>query len=136
MKTRLVIIIGIIIALGSVSAFVTIDYLDKLPFELFSNVPYQLQRVLDFCEEEKEGHDMFAIGLYYYNETHYIDNNKCQWQLLENYPNSGNLCIPGQYVENNEHRIRNATHIYNNESCMWKELGICTGYCGEKENEN
>jgi hypothetical protein len=38
-------------------------------------------------------------------------------------------------MENNEHRIRNDTHIYDNESCMWKEVEICTGYCGE-ENEN
>jgi hypothetical protein len=135
MKSRVLIIIGIIIALGSVSTFVTIDYLDELPFELFSNVLYQLQRVLDYCEDQKEGHDMFLIELNYYNETHYIDNNKCQWKLLENYPNSENLCVPGQYVENNEHRIRNGTHIYNNDTCMWEILEICTGYCGEKEND-
>jgi len=135
MKNRLWIIIGIIIALGSVSAFVTIDYFDKLPLKLFSNAPYQLQSVLTHCEEQKTGNDVILIGLNYHNETHYIDNNTCKWQLLGNYPNSDDLCIPGQHVENNEHRVRNGTHIYDNESCMWKELEICTGYCGV-ENEN
>jgi hypothetical protein len=135
MKTRLLIFIGIIVSFGSVFTFVTADYFDKLSLDLFSNVPYQLQRVLNHCEEQKSGNDVFAVGLNYYNETHYIDNTTCEWQLLVNYPNSDSICIPGQHMENNEHRIRNDTHIYDNESCMWKEVEICTGYCGE-ENEN
>lgn len=53
----------------------------------------------------------------------------------ENYPYSDNLCIPGKHIENNEVRIRNGTHIYNNEDCRWEKVGTCKGYCG-MENEN
>jgi len=81
MKTRFLIIIGVVIALVSI---LVIDYFDKLSFNPFSNLPYQLQRVLDYCEEKKNGHDMNLIGLHYYNATHYIDNTNCKWDKIEN----------------------------------------------------
>lgn len=123
MKTRLLIIVGIIAIF-----VVMITYFGYVYYA----TPPELQKIYDYCFYNSIGSGVFDIGLSYTNETHYIDNNTCEWQLLENYPNSDNLCIPGQHVENNEHRIRNGTHIYDNESCMWKELEMCTGYCGEK----
>ncbi len=122
MKTRFLIIIGIIIALGSVYTFVTIDYFDKLAFNPFSNISYQFQRVLDYCEEKKEGHDMNLIGLNYYNDTHYIDNNKCQWQLLENYPHTDIQCMPGQHRHTDDDVIHvNSTHTFDNSKCEWEK---------------
>ena len=124
MKPKSLILIGIIIALGSVFTFATIDYLDQLSFDLFSNVPYQLQGVLDYCEEKKEGRDMNLIGLSYYNDTHYIDNDKCQWQLLENYPDTYIQCIPGEhrYADDDDDVIHmNSTHTFDNNKCEWDE---------------
>ncbi|MCE2506427.1 MAG: hypothetical protein J4F36_08175 [Nitrosopumilaceae archaeon] len=119
MKNKFLIIIGIIIALGSASAFVTIDYFDKLSLEEFPNLSHPLQSVLDYCEEKKTGNDMNLIGLHYFNDTHYIDNNICQWQVLEKYPNSDKLCIPRQ--DSNDIEIRNNTHIYDKNKCLWEE---------------
>ena len=98
---------------------------------------------------------LLDIPIVFENQTHYMDNNNCQliqtWDgyshsfgyeyepkvifsinSLEYYPNSDEICIPGQHVENNKHRIRNSTHIFNNDACMWEILEICTGYCGEQ----
>ena len=130
MKTRLLVIIGIIAILG------TILIIYDQGTEEIQSQPDQLTKVLDYCKQKGTGVAMHQPGLSYSNGTHYIDNNTCEWKLLENYPDSDILCIPGQYVENNEHRIRNGTHIYNNEACMWEEIEICKGYCGGKENEN
>ncbi|MCE2506754.1 MAG: hypothetical protein J4F36_09900 [Nitrosopumilaceae archaeon] len=122
MKTKFFIILIITLASGSVFAFVTIDYFDKLSLEPFSNTSYQLQSVLDYCEEKKMGNEMNAIGLHYYNDTHYIDNNKCQWQLLENYPNTDTQCIPGQHRYTDDDKIHaNSTHTFDNNKCGWEE---------------
>ncbi|MCV0391998.1 MAG: hypothetical protein K5790_01750 [Nitrosopumilus sp.] len=98
----------------------------------YSTIPSKLQKIYNYCFNDSIGLGVLDIYLSYTNQTHFIDNNTCEWQLLENYPNSDSLCIPWQHVENNEHRIRNGTHIFNNDTCMWEILETCTGYCGEK----
>ena len=92
----------------------------------------QIKRVLDYCHtkdlmengklESNNGTDIFldAIGYHYFNNTHYIDNNTCEWQLLENYPNSDILCIPGEQNFLTPEEIRNDTHIYNKDKCLWQ----------------
>ncbi len=86
--------------------------------------PEQLQMVLDYCEEKKTGNDMNLIGLYYYNDTHYIDNNDCEWKILGNYPNSDKQCVPGQHYRNmGDQNIiyQNKTHTFDNDKCEWGE---------------
>lgn len=121
MKTRYKITIIILLIVGiPVSSITTIDYFDKLSLGQFSNLSPQLQGVLDYCEEKKLGHDMNLIGLNYYNDTHYIDNNKCQWQLLENYPNTDIQCIPWHHSYIDDEVIyMNHTHTFDNSKCEW-----------------
>ena len=123
MKIRTLMIAGILILLVSVSAFAISNHFDKLSAESSSNLSPQLQAVLDYCEEKKEGHDINLIGLNYYNDTHYIDNNKCQWQSLKTYPNTDMQCIPGQHRYTGEEDVihRNNTHTFNNNKCEWDE---------------
>ena len=86
MKSKFLIIIGIIIILGSVSTFVIVDYFDKLSTESFSNLPPQFQAVLDYCEEKKTGNDMNLIGLSYYNDLiiSIITNvNGNHWKIIQ-----------------------------------------------------
>ena len=89
------------------------------PVEPYKPSLKQLQMVFNYCNDTSEVKN--AIGLHFFNETHYIDNNSCEWQVLKNYPNSDKLCIPGQYVSHNDEEIRNDTHIFNKNKCLWGE---------------
>jgi len=100
MKTRLLIIIGILVALGFWISFVAWETYHSQPIESIDESTYlssdeQLQRVLDHCEGQRKlatgeipkinADGSFnisdAIGLSFQNGTHYIDNNTCVWKL-------------------------------------------------------
>ena len=82
---------------------------------------FQVQEILDYCHEKESGLEMNLIGLSYNNNTHYIDNNICQWQKITKFPNTNIDCIPGENKLLTEKVIRNGTHIYNKYQCMWEE---------------
>lgn len=132
MKTRLLIIIGIIAVLAVFGGIVMwINYGEKPQPPLLTDNE-QIKRVLDYCNTKKlmengnlesKNNTIFvlnAIGYSYFNDTHYIDNNTCEWQLLKNYPNSDILCIPGEQNFLTPNEIRNDTHIYNKDKCLWQ----------------
>jgi len=101
----------------------------------------QLELIWDYCHTkdlmgngklESDDGTIFvlnSIGYQYHNDTHYIDNNICQWQKLTKFPNSEKHCIPGQSIMSDT-KIRNDTHIYNNDKCSWEKE-----FSWEKENE-
>ena len=139
MKTRLVIIIGIISLVGIIAVFTMLDMYhgqsgEKLIVEstyLSSDKP--LQRVLDHCEYQRKfaaeeipernadgSYNVIDLpGLSFQNGTHYIDNNICQWQKITKFPNTDIECIP--YIDKwiGGEDIRNGTHKYDYDSCQW-----------------
>ena len=132
MKTRLLIIIGIVVSLGSVAPFVITDmYQSQLEGDKriggLNDMRYdlQLQKVLDHCQKKElaEGELIIyyedSIPFYYYNATHYIGTDSCQWHLLKNYPDSDILCIPGIEKWGTDEGVRNSTHIYDKGTCLW-----------------
>lgn len=158
MKTKFLIIFGIIIvSLGSVFTFMIIDMsqLQLKGYDRIDELTYissneQLQRVLDHCEGQRKlstgeipernadgsWNVSDAIGLYYTNDTHSIDNTTCKWEIYER----GYINMP-RYEENrNElqqvldycndtsgvknailYNYSNETHSINNNTCEWKE---------------
>ena len=43
----------------------------------------QVLKILDWCHRDSLGHGVLDIGLSFNNETHYIDNNICEWQKIK-----------------------------------------------------
>ncbi|MCV0391985.1 MAG: plastocyanin [Nitrosopumilus sp.] len=93
--------------------------------------PEQLQMVLDYCNDASEMKN--AIGFEYFNDTHYINNNLCKWQKLTKFPNSDEYCIPGQNMWTDVKEIRNYTHIYNTDKCMWEQEFSWTAQYGKSD---
>lgn len=141
MKTRTLIIIGISVAIAlSLSYYVIYDQSntvfiscdpryeqiddkcipvydpEDISFRDFTDE--DLERVLNYCNNRDQ--DQLLMGLEFRNETHYINNSNCEWQVLEKYPNSDRLCIPNQDYSDEE--IRNQTHIYDKQNCLWEQV--------------
>ena len=143
MKIRTMIIIGTISAFVIISLILLLTvfgYCDYSPFcENFviqDNDPYkssmeQLGMVLDYCNDTSEMKN--AIGFEYFNDTHYINNNLCKWQKLTKFPNSDEYCIPGQNMWADVKEIRNYTHIYNKDKCMWEQEFSWTAQYGKSD---
>lgn len=135
--------------LGSVSTFVTIDYVDELTIGQFSNASNHLHDVLGYCAEKKIGNDVNLIMLHYYNDTHSIDSNSCKWAIVE----KGYANVPIFEINRNElqqvldwcndpsgvkygfYNYSNETHSINTSICKWKEHvtyptggGLCVPY--------
>lgn len=77
MKTRLLIIIGIIIVIGSVTTIFAIDFLNDKNITVSDNTKAQLKAILEYCIDSKVL--VGTVGLSYYNETHSIDTITCEW---------------------------------------------------------
>ena len=64
--------------------------------------------ILDWCHRESLGLGVLDIGLSFNNETHYIDNNTCEWKSISgktvtgSYELEGALCIGGRGMIKNE----------------------------------
>jgi len=104
MKTRYkIIIIGMLAALGFLISFVVWETYHSQPMTSIYESTYlssinPLQRVLNHCDAQRKlatgetpemnadgsYNVLNAIGLSYSNDTHYIDNNTCEWRLSEN----------------------------------------------------
>ena len=111
MKTRLLIIIGIITVLGITCIAMIEIYQGQIEWKEkvggLMDSEQQLQRLLVQCEFKRKlvtgeipernadgsYNVMDGIGLSYQNNTHYIDNNTCEWQLVED-PNPTQLGGP------------------------------------------
>jgi len=93
------------------------------PSELILDIDAMLLvgNILDDCDSQK--YRGFVYDLSYYNETHYIDNNICEWHEFTKYPNTDVYCIPGINKWTGL-EPRNDTHIYNLDTCLWEELPI------------
>ena len=108
MKTSQLTLIGTILAVSALSIPMIINETSPKP-EMIDESTYMLsidplQRVLEHCESQRKlatgeipernadgsfnGIDL--IGLYYSNDTHYIDNNTCKWQYVGPATNSIN----------------------------------------------
>ena len=91
MKTKLLIIIGIVLIVGILSTVILNDYISvQREFEL-ENTPDQLKGILGSCAcqertksfpESNERCPQSFID--WQNSTHYIDNNICEWREIEN----------------------------------------------------
>jgi len=49
MKSRLLITIGILVVIGSVTTILTMNFLDDKKTMIFDNTPEQLQAILNYC---------------------------------------------------------------------------------------
>ncbi len=76
MKTRLVIIIGIIIVASAATIFAT-NFLNDKNFTISDNTPEQLKTILRICTAS----NVFVgtVSFSYYNDTHKIDTVNCKW---------------------------------------------------------
>jgi len=81
MKSRLLIIIGIIVVMGSVITILSMTFLDDKKTTVYDNTSEQLEAVLEYCIDSKDLVD--TIGLSYFNDTHFIDTNTCNWQEID-----------------------------------------------------
>jgi len=144
MKTKLYIIIGMIIAIIiSVSALIIIDNIERAPyhpsylepqviFEDFNEEDDSLEKILDNCYAQKNNLPHHQPLLRLSNGTHFINNNTCEWKLVEKDPNptqlGGPIIVDDLYVENNSfnlHGLRDFNPPYN-------ELQIALEYCSGK----
>ena len=78
MKTRLLIIIGIIVALVSMAMILAMNFLDDQKTTAYDSSIEQLEAILEYCIDSKDLVD--TIGLAYHNNTHSIDTVTCKWQ--------------------------------------------------------
>jgi len=127
MKTKLLIIIGLIISIIiSVSALIIIDNI-----ELDSTT--HLQRILDNCYAQKNNLTHTQPHMTTTNGTHFIDNGDCKWEIIETIEINMPIC------ENNRNDIQqvldhcntpfrdssyyysNETHSINTFTCEWRE---------------
>lgn len=94
MNKKLIIILIVSVPILSYVGLIEIDnYFDGGLHEMPRNVdsinepefvPNQLERIFDYCEKKNNlASNVFMndIGLQYYNQTHIIDNNTCEWIL-------------------------------------------------------
>ena len=90
-----------------------------------------INKVLDYCKQKGTGVPMHQPGLSYSNDTHYIDNNTCEWQERKfvmttpfGYPrdHEGNFDHCFSYKTDPEYgvEIKNSTHILNGANCEWE----------------
>jgi len=81
MKTRTLIIIGIIIV-ASVTAIFATSFLNDKNFIISDNTPEQLKTILRICTAS----NVFVgtVSFSYYNDTHTIDTVNCKWIENEN----------------------------------------------------
>ena len=86
MKTRFLVIIGIVLVVGALLA-VLINYHNSIREYESNNTPDQLKGILGSCacqERVKTNPDTIERCpqplIDWQNSTHYIDNNVCEWQ--------------------------------------------------------
>ena len=127
MKTRLLILIPIVIISIAVGMVTYLDYsklttpINGIP--LINNNPELVKRILDLCNSTGV---KLSKGLVSSNGTHTIDNNTCEWQTIEKYESDRELNF---ILSICEHTIRsiedepaswsNATYYINTDECVW-----------------
>ncbi len=76
------IIIGIIIAIGSVTTILTMNFSEDKNITVSDNTPEHLKGILEHCFGSKVF--VGTVSLSYYNDTHTIDTVNCKWIENEN----------------------------------------------------
>ena len=162
MKTRVLIIIGIVVAVAGILISTTItfdDFAIYLCDSWFFNTcvkiwedpdchrpgsgciisektdSEQLRRIFDYCNTKETGIAMIQPRWTYSNDTHYINNDTCEWKIIE----KGNIdialfeknrnqlsqvsdwCNDTSSVKYGFYNYSNETHSINTSTCEWKE---------------
>ncbi|MGY5149553.1 MAG: hypothetical protein ACW9W3_05770 [Candidatus Nitrosopumilus sp. bin_68KS] len=163
MKTRLLIIIGIItIVTISLSLLIIIDDIGSQskypPLRDDPNAPDELRVILQLCEKPWEDR---GLNREYRNQTHHLDNHNCVWKYnFDKIDWSNNhtkkfeetslrlvLHACSSWIESKNGReplvYSNETHSINTSTCEWKnhplKVQVCRGeydpeWCGEGAN--
>ncbi len=83
MNTKLIIITSVVSIIVISLMIITFQVTEKpIPLQESEFTPNQLEKILDYCEKKNnlESDEVLNdIGLQYYNQTHTIDNNSCEW---------------------------------------------------------
>jgi hypothetical protein len=141
MKSRLLIIIGIIISITiSVSSLIIIDNIEAQskfpPLKDDPNAPDELRVILQFCEKPWEDR---GLNQQYRNQTHHLDTHNCVWKYnfdkidWSNNPTKkfeetsfrlvSHAC--SSWIESKNGRepltYSNETHSINTDNCEWQE---------------
>ncbi len=139
MKTRLLIIIGVLI-IAITSTFILNYYNDEeIKSQKFSDE--QLDEIFKRCDYQKRMDDRNWIGSdgneitdeqpFYVlrNSTHLLDNNICKWMTIEKYEYDANLkdalgrCWVGnsEFLDDDFVLWSNETHYINKDTCLITE---------------
>ncbi len=111
----------------------------------------QLQKILDYCDDDSDKY-VANTRITYSNNTHYIDNFGCKWNMMKTQENdlAIDLTVHPGFDKNNlfKHKqlqdvldhcerqelgldvylsylqYENKTHIITNDTCEWREMDI------------
>jgi len=84
MKTRLLVIVGLVLVIGAMLAVLVNHHMSIREYES-NNTPEQLRAVFANCacqENQNPDKNMLCTQPFiaWENSTHYIDNNICEWR--------------------------------------------------------
>ena len=111
---------GILVATLALATVITVSallYADRVEFE--QEKEDVLPLIAEYCNDASGVKN--AIGYHYSNETHFINNETCEWQKLPFYPNSTVVCDPYTDKRVAGEGIGNGTHIFDKDSCSWED---------------
>ena len=111
MSIRTLITALILAVMISVSTLLYVDYVKP---EQEADI---LSLIIEYCNDTSGVKNAIAYG--YSNDTHFINNEVCEWQRLPLYPNSTVICNPYADKGVTGKEIRNKTHIFDKHSCSW-----------------
>jgi Na+-translocating ferredoxin:NAD+ oxidoreductase RnfG subunit len=87
MNIKLIIILSVVSIIATSLMIITFQVTEEpIPLQEPEFAPNQLEKILSYCEKKNNvGPDEVIndIGLQYYNQTHTIDNNTCEWREKE-----------------------------------------------------
>ena len=137
MKTRLLIIIGVVLLIAITSTLILNYYIDEeIKSQTFSDE--QIDRIFKRCDYQKMMDDRNWIGsngnkitdqqpLYFWNNsTHRLDNNICDWITIEKYESDAifrdalGRCWTGnsKFLDNDFVLWNNKTHYIDTDTCL------------------
>ena len=140
MKTKLLIIIGVVLIITITSTFILNYYIDEeIKAQKFSDE--QIDRIFKRCDYQKRMDDRNWIGLdgnkitdeqplyMWSNSTHRLDNNICEWQTIEKYESDANFraalarCWTGnsEFLDEDFVLWNNGTHYIDTDTCLITE---------------
>ena len=140
MKTRLLIIVGVVLTTVITSVFVLNYYVEeKIKSQKFGDE--QIDRIFKRCDYQKMMDDRNWIDLegnkgldhqplyVWNNSTHHLDNNACKWQTIEQYESDAKFrdalarCWTGnsEFLDEGFVLWKNETHYIDVDTCLIAE---------------